>query len=121
MDNLQQPTVGPVQLKPIDDKATAFIIELMKAGKSPSFIVEKLVANGYAYEGSYAAVNQIQEKVTGVHQQKERNNSGTDIVLGAIILIIGIVITVASTNVVAYGAIIVGAIKLIRGISNAAK
>jgi len=119
MDNLDQAARAFAAPKPIDDKATAFIVGLIKEGKSTEFIVEKLVANGYGYEQSYEATNLIYGKAIQVHNQRSKSNSGTDIALGAIILTIGIVITVASQQqVIAYGAIIVGIIKLVRGNAN---
>ena len=103
--------------KPIDDKAQNFIVDLLKAQKSPEFIVDKLMANGYDYQASYDAVHAIYDHAVVSTQENEKKSGGTDIAIGLVILVIGIAIT-ASGNVIAYGAIIVGAIKLIRGVSN---
>jgi hypothetical protein len=104
--------------KALDEKARTFIIDLMKAQKTPEFIVDKLVANGYDYQQSYDYTHSLYSRVAEAAQEKEKKSGGTDIVLGLIILVIGIAVTASGAGVIAYGAIIVGAIKLIRGISN---
>jgi hypothetical protein len=122
-DSLQQ-AVNEItnKSKSIDDKAHQFIVDLVKAQKKPELIVEKLVANGYDYTQSHEATYTFYNKVVELQSTYAKNNSGTDIAIGLVILIIGIVVTAASSGgVIAYGAIIVGAIKLIRGIANASK
>ncbi len=121
MDELQK-AANEIAASPkiIDDRATNFIVQLMKEGREPEFIVEKLVANGYPYQESYDATHQFYGAVAQARQQKDKSNATTDIVLGLVILAVGIGITVASQHVIAYGAIIVGIIKLFRGIANSA-
>jgi hypothetical protein len=123
MDSLQQAANEVTnKSKDIDDKAHQFIIDLIKAEKKPEIIVEKLVANGYDYTQSHEATYSFCNKVVELQSAHAKNNSGTDIAIGLVILIIGIVVTAASSGgVIAYGAILVGAIKLIRGISNSSK
>ena len=117
MDDLEKAAQELTKSKPIDDKAHNFIVDLMKAQKTPEFIVDKLVANGYDYQQSYDVTHALHNYAQASVQQEEKKSGGADIVIGLVILVIGIAIT-ASGNVIAYGAIIVGAIKLIRGISN---
>ena len=122
-DSLQQAANEVAnKTKNIDDKAHQFIINLIKAEKKPAFIVEKLVENKYDYAQAYEATNSIYNKVVEVQTTHAKNNSGTDIAIGLVILIIGIIITAASSgSVIAYGAILVGIVKLIRGIANSTK
>ena len=102
--------------KAIDDKAQHFIVDLLKAQKSPEFIVDKLMANGYDYQSAYDATHALYDNVTVTRNDVDKKSGTTDIVIGLLILVVGIAIT-ATGNVIAYGAIIVGAIKLIKGIS----
>jgi hypothetical protein len=104
--------------KPLDDKARTFIIDLMKGQKTPEFIVDKLVENGYDYQESYDYTHSLYSQVANATQEKEKSGAGMDIGLGLIILVVGIAITASSSGVIAYGAILVGAVKLIRGLAN---
>jgi hypothetical protein len=118
MDDLQKAAEElTAKNKKIDDKAKTFIVDLIKGQRSPEFIVEKLVANGYDYQQSYDATHELYDRVIITRDDIDKKGSTTDILIGLAILAVGITIT-ASGNVIAYGAIIVGAIKLIRGIAN---
>lgn len=120
MDELQRAAEDiAASPKTIDDNATKFIVQALKQGKQPELVVEKLVAAGYPYQASYDATHQFYSTVAAASLQKEKGNASTDILIGLVILVIGIGVTVASQHVIAYGAIGVGLIKLIRGISNA--
>ena len=107
--------------KPLDEKARTFIIDMMKAQKTPEFIVDKLVENGYDYQESYNYTHSLYSQVTQRVDEDAKSGSTTDIVLGLIILVIGIAVTASGVGVIAYGAIIFGAIKLIRGLANMGK
>jgi hypothetical protein len=104
--------------KPLDDKARTFIIDLMKGQKTPEFIVSKLVDNGYDYQQAYDYTHSLYSKVSEAVQEKEKSGAGMDIGLGLVILVAGIAITASGAGVIAYGAILVGAVKLIRGLAN---
>lgn len=104
---------------PIDEKAKEFTLNLLKQEKAPDFIVEKLVANGYNYDHAVNYVYPLVESLENAAAAQGKKNSTLDIVLGAVILFIGLFITFASKNVIAYGAIIYGAFRLFRGIINA--
>lgn len=103
--------------KPLDDKARTFIIDLMKGQKTPEFIVDKLVENGYDYQQSYDYTHNLYSQVATATQEKEKSGATGNIILGLVILVIGIGITASGAGVIAYGAIIVGAIRLITGLS----
>jgi hypothetical protein len=104
--------------KPLDDKARTFIIDLMKGQKTPEFIVDKLVENGYDYQQSYDYTHSLYSQVANATQEKEKKGAGMDIGIGLVILVVGIAITASGSGVIAYGAILVGAVKLIRGLAN---
>lgn len=91
----------------------------MKAQKTPEFIVDELIQNGYDYQSSYDATHALYDTVAVTKHDVDKKGGTTDIIIGLLILIVGIAIT-SSGQVIAYGAIIVGAIKLIRGIANSA-
>jgi hypothetical protein len=122
MDEMQKAAEELTQKtnKPLDEKARTFIIDLMKGQRPPEFIVDKLVQNGYDYQQSYDYTHSLYSKVSDAVKEKDKKGATWNIVLGLIILIVGIAITASGSGVIAYGAILVGAVKLIKGIADAA-
>lgn len=111
--------------------------QLLNAGKTPAEVERELMAKGLAREPASAIV----EKVVSVRarQALERDHqaaqvaaassgdAGGNIALGAIICVVGILVTVFSysaasgggTYVVAWGAIVFGAIRMFKGFAQA--
>jgi hypothetical protein len=65
------------------------------------------------------------EQTVSAHEQRQQetrnSNSGGnafDIILGVVILGVGLVITMSSSGVIAYGAIIVGIMRIVKGLSS---
>lgn len=106
--------------RPIDEKALQYIISLFKDGKDSSFIVSNMVDNGYGYDESYAVVRTIEQKIVTEQVRREKKNGPLTLILGLVILTAGIAITMSGSGVIAYGAIIVGALKTIQGLANLA-
>lgn len=72
-----------------------------------------LVQNGYDEQTAKNRVDTYLDKA-----EQENNSQRTiDILLGILILCIGLFITFSGVGVIAYGAIIVGAVRLIKGLS----
>ncbi len=66
--------------------------------------------------------NKVIEKSTPLLDVEQDRKSGTkDIIIGAVILVIGIVLTASDLGRIFYGAIMVGAFKIIFGIIDASK
>lgn len=106
--------------RPIDEKALQYIISLFKDGKDSAFIVSSMVDNGYGYDESHAVVRAIEEKIVTQQTRREKKNGPLTLILGLVILIAGIAITMSDAGVIAYGAIIVGAMKTIQGFASLA-
>ena len=117
MDDLEKAALELTKSKQIDEKAQIFIVDLLKAQKSPEFIVDKLMANGYDYQSSYDATHALYDRVTVTRDDVDKEGGGTEIIIGLLILGVGIAVTYTG-YAIAYGAIIYGAIRLIKGIAN---
>jgi hypothetical protein len=100
-----------------------YAAQLMKAGQSSSSIVDALTKKGLEPAVAQKVVDNLQQART----KAVRNNAGRDMLVGAAICVVGIVVTVATyaaasssrtggSYFVAWGAIIFGAIQFFRGL-----
>ncbi|MCX6318454.1 MAG: hypothetical protein NTW29_14275 [Bacteroidetes bacterium] len=117
MDNNMNPAEAPAG-KEYTEETVKYIATLLRDGKDPSFVVANLVENGYPYDSTYALVTAVHQKMSNNQVVHEKKNASADLIFGLILLVAGIAITVSSAGVIWYGAILVGAIKIIRGLSN---
>jgi hypothetical protein len=76
-------------------------------------LAQVLEQNGYDAQTAKTRVDTYLDKA----EQEDSSQRTTDILLGIVILGIGLFITFSGVGVIAYGAIIVGAVRLIKGLS----
>lgn len=74
--------------------------------------VQMMVQKGYDREEAELAVN---ERIQ-IENDEVDNNKAKDFFIGLLIMTVGLLITFSGVGVIAYGAIIYGALRLIRGI-----
>lgn len=116
MENTNPTSVN--QEKEFDEKTMKYIAALFAEGKDTGFIISNLVNNGYGYDKTQAVVYAIHDKLTETQETVNKKSAPLDLILGIAILVIGILVTTSGLGIIAYGAIIVGIVKIIRGISN---
>jgi hypothetical protein len=76
-------------------------------------VTQMLVQNGY---DEHLAKNKVDTHYNAA-EQEDSNQRVIDILLGLVILGIGLAVTFSGAGVIAYGAIIVGAIRIIKGLA----
>lgn len=94
-----------------------FAAEKMVAGQSNGQVIQDLIEIGVEREMAENIVNELDK----VRRDANRKEGYKSMALGALIGIIGLVITIATMaggggGIIAYGAIIVGAIQFFRGV-----
>ncbi len=100
-----------------------YVTDSANRGRVRESIIEDLVRTQGLSEDS---ATEITDSVLDAPRESRSNDGGRDMIMGAIICFIGILITIGTasaarsggTYVVAYGAIIVGAIQFLRGLIN---
>jgi hypothetical protein len=105
--------------------AYAFAAEQMERGSSCAQVEGLLVENGLGRAAAFAIVSDLSEKRTAAIRAASRKN----VVYGALWCIGGLIVTIVSYSeatdggryVVAYGAIVFGAIQLFRGLGQRAE
>jgi SOS response regulatory protein OraA/RecX len=90
--------------------------DMIDDGKNKEEIIQYLVEQGIDSENAASMTNRIETQV--IREQKEsKGGATTTIILGLVIGGIGVALTVADTGRIFYGAIIVGIIMFLRGLS----
>ena len=118
-DNSQTTTLSPAEQQRLVQAVYAEIAQMIKNGQSAFRFQQSLVERGLQLEDARAIVNQLQEAENKVH----RDEATKQMAIGAVICIIGIAVTwgtfSAATGggayVVAWGAIIFGGWRFLRG------
>lgn len=98
---------------------------ILKHDKSAREVRKALVEQGLSEDAAKTIVKQVTDEIA----KARRKEASKDLALGGVICGIGLFVTIVSlfnasgggTYVVAYGAIIVGAVKLIKGFSTMSK
>lgn len=97
--------------------------DMMRQGKNRHKIIESLTQKGLDQESANVVVTNLEN----VRKQHAKSGAGRDMAIGALICAVGVVITIVTYSaasagggryVVAYGAIVVGAIQFLRGLFN---
>jgi hypothetical protein len=80
-------------------------------------LTQMLIQKGYDPKVADA---QVREQLRQQNEQNEQRSSGNsfDIIIGVLILGVGLVVTFSGAGVIAYGAIIVGAARIIGGLTS---
>ncbi|MEZ4299599.1 MAG: hypothetical protein R3B70_31915 [Polyangiaceae bacterium] len=126
-----QPEQSPEDVKKAVEAVYAYGASLLRAGKTSAEVEEALIEKGIPQETAALVVSRLvkaREEIVVEASNKNKSQGQTNMALGALICIAGIVITAATYSaasegggryVVAWGAIIFGAIRFFRGLSQA--
>ena len=99
---------------------------LITQKKSPEFVKNALIQQGYSHEGATTVVDVLQKTIA----DNGKKRAQSDMKIGAAVCIIGIIITAVTYNiasgkggtyVVAWGAIAFGSLQFLRGLFNSMK
>jgi hypothetical protein len=109
-------------LKNLDTAGKEFALYHLKKGKTIEDVTHLLTQNGYNYSEAFNYVSTLVITSNETAKATDKKNATVNILFGLLLLIIGLCITfTANSGIVAYGAIIVGITKTIRGISAASQ